>query len=181
MLTSSLAVVSGSSSSPSSPSGSASPSPSSSAPTASPKSSTNIGAIVGGVVGGVGGLLLIVGAVLLFRRRQRRQPLQGPIEEEDKPEGEYRAIVEDFVTPYTLSGGSTQSPSSASGKGGPTMPASTQARPNLHVETGVREADAGPLPEEPEQTLPPLYDPTWRSASSPSAPSTPVASMPTKR
>ncbi|EJT48206.1 hypothetical protein A1Q1_02772 [Trichosporon asahii var. asahii CBS 2479] len=156
----SLAVVSGSSSSPSSPSGSASPSPSSSAPTASPKSSTNIGAIA---------------------RCCSSAAARGAIEEEDKPEGEYRAIVEDFVTPYTLSGGSTQSPSSASGKGGPTMPASTQARPNLHVETGVREADAGPLPEEPEQTLPPLYDPTWRSASSPSAPSTPVASMPTKR
>lgn len=132
----------------------------------------------------MGGLLLILGAVLLYRRnRNKRQPLQGPIEEEDKPEGEYRTIVQDFVTPYTLSGEGTDSPSaSTSGKGAMAMasPISTrQPRPDLHVETRVREADAGPLHE--EQTLPPLYDPTWRSPSTPSATSTPVASTPTKR
>lgn len=128
--------------------------------------STNVGAIVGGVVGGVGGLLLLAGAVLLYRRRRRQsrsRPLDGPIDEDDKPgDDAYQAIVEDFVTPYTHTGSGTQ----PSAKTPATAVSQETSTPPLQVHTGVHEADAGPV----AATLPPLYDPSWQSA-----PSTPVS------
>lgn len=129
-------------------------------------SGTNVGAIVGGVVGGVGGLLLLAGAALLYRRRRRQsrsRPLDGPIDEDDKPgDDAYQTIVEDFVTPYTHTGSGTQP--SAKGAAA-TASQETSTTPTLQVHTGVHEADAGPV-----AALPPLYDPSWQSA-----PSTPVS------
>lgn len=54
--------------------------------TAQPKESTNVGAIAGGVVGGVFGLVAIVGGILFFLWRRRRQ------QREDGQSGVHRNV-----------------------------------------------------------------------------------------
>lgn len=141
-------------------------------------------------MGGIGGLLLLLGAVILYRRRSKQRPLDGPIDD-DKHGNEYQTIVEDFVTPYTLTASSSfpstgkgagqgegaggAASGSGSGSGSGKTGGSMQERPVLHVQTGtgIREADAGPV----EDTLPPLYDPSWGTPTA----SSPATTMPGKR